>query len=53
MAQIIVDCHVTERGKTVEPGVGNGFRRFAKSDFLHALDQTLALFMDIAGLDRR
>jgi len=47
MAQIVMDLHEAQRCEAVEPGVGDGFRRLASADFLHALDKAFALFVDL------
>src|SRR3989338_2006266 len=45
--QIVVDFHVAQRGKAVEPGVGDGFHRLAEACRLHVLDQALALLIHL------
>jgi hypothetical protein len=43
VAQVVVQLHVAQRGKAVEPGVGHGFHGVDKAVFADALDELVAL----------
>ena len=43
MIQIVVNFHVADCGKTVEPGIGDRFYVLAKSSRFHTLNQLVAL----------
>lgn len=47
MAQVVMQLHVAQRGKAVEPGVGHGFKRLGKTVFADALDQLVALTVNL------
>ena len=47
MAQVVVQFHVTQRGKAVEPGVGHRFHGVFKAVFADAFDQLFALATDL------
>jgi hypothetical protein len=49
VAQVVVQLHVAQRGKAVEPGVGHGFHGVGKAVFADALDQLVALAADFGG----
>ena len=49
VAQVVVQLHVAQRGKAVEPGVGHGFHGVGKAVFADALDQLVALAADLGG----
>ena len=49
VAQVVVQLHVAQRGKAVEPGVGHGFHGVGKAVFADALNQLVALAADFGG----
>ena len=49
VAQVVVQFHVAQCRKSVEPGVSHGFHGLAKSIFLDAGNQLLTLAMDFDG----
>ncbi|EXI74945.1 MAG: hypothetical protein AW10_04222 [Candidatus Accumulibacter appositus] len=49
MVQIVVDLHVAQRGKTIEPGVGHRLDGVRKAVLVDALNQAIALLMHLAG----
>ena len=49
VAQVVMKLHVAQRGKAVEPGVGDGFHRVGKAVFADAGDELLALGVDLDG----
>ena len=49
VAQVVVQLHVAQRGKAVEPGVGHSFHGVSKAVFADALDQFVALAADLCG----
>jgi hypothetical protein len=49
VAQVVVQLHVAQRGKAVEPGVGHGFHGLGKAVFADAGDELLALGVDLDG----
>ena len=49
VAQVVVQLHVAQRGKAVEPGVGDGFHGVGEAVFLQASNKLVALAVDLGG----
>ena len=47
MTQVVMQLHIPESGKAVEPCVGHGFHCWSKAVLTNTLDQLVALTTDI------